>query len=201
MAVLVAVPWSVQGLPAAETQPHAAWWVGGCFGHGGGGGVARASQDDVGGDDGNADNERASFTELRATEDDEEEDDNRQFALTPAEEDEAYADSRHWRRSAEAALAPLPSAWRALARERAVWVGCSANVLAYAAEGFYNLALPSHLQRTLGLGPRGRGVIYLVPALLYAVMSPCMGSFCRNFGARNVLLAGKLRSARTCDSS
>jgi MFS family permease len=84
------------------------------------------------------------------------------------------------------------SPWDILGNEPAVWIASAASVLVWSTVCFYDVYLSGQLRQTLGIGARGRGVIYVWPALTYAVFSLFLGTICRKIGARNVLLCGSL---------
>eukprot|EP00615_Pteridomonas_danica_P004719 CAMPEP_0114351504 /NCGR_PEP_ID=MMETSP0101-20121206/17243_1 /TAXON_ID=38822 ORGANISM="Pteridomonas danica, Strain PT" /NCGR_SAMPLE_ID=MMETSP0101 /ASSEMBLY_ACC=CAM_ASM_000211 /LENGTH=461 /DNA_ID=CAMNT_0001491433 /DNA_START=431 /DNA_END=1816 /DNA_ORIENTATION=+ len=82
------------------------------------------------------------------------------------------------------------SPWRILASEPAVWIASMAGILVWTTVCFYDTYLSGQLKNTLALEARGRGLIYVWPALSYAGFSLYLGGICRKYGARNVLLYG-----------
>jgi MFS family permease len=87
---------------------------------------------------------------------------------------------------------PPRDAWKILSAEKVVWVAAVANTLAYGALSFYDIAISPQLERTLGLGARGRGFIYFIPCVIYTCLSPLNGEICRRLGTRRFLVIGCL---------
>jgi MFS family permease len=82
------------------------------------------------------------------------------------------------------------SPWPILAKEPTVWIASTVGVIVWMTTGFYDVYLSSELKQTLDIGARGRGLIYVWPALTYAIFSLFLGAICRKIGPRNVLLFG-----------